>query len=190
MEELVNHINSHLQPLVGNYANSLLLGLTYPILRQTRSGDTEINQIFPSVVSNSGECRDAVIDTTRPLMIYHKLIGITSQIMARSGFGDAKGDVLNVYNMQLVVYFGRDHLPLSLEELYIQINHYIPEELDPVNPYKRISIKQAGLNANTMQVFQGEYKNVPYRLRSNDVLFTINYSIEAIINKSCIVPIC
>lgn len=190
MEELVNHINAYLQPLVGNYANGLLLGLTTPVFRVRNSGDTEVTQIFPSVVDDRGECRDAVIDTTRPIMIYHKLLGITSQVMARSGFGDAKGDVLNVYNMQLVVYFGRDKLPLSLEDLYIQLNHYIPEELAPVNPYKRISIKQSGLNANTMQVFNGEYKNVVYRLRPNDVLFTINYSIEAIINKSCIVPIC
>jgi hypothetical protein len=190
MEDIVNNINSYLEPFMKAYPNSLLLGLTTPVMRQARSGDTEINQIFPSVVSNSGECKDAAIDTTRPIMIYHKLLGITSQIVARSGFGDGKGDLLNTINMQLVVYFGRDKLPLSLEELYIQLNHYIPEELEPVNPYKRISIKQSGLNANTTQIFFAEYKNVTYRLRPNDVLFTINYSIEALTNKSCIIPIC
>lgn len=191
MEQIVDQINCFIEPFVKAYPNSQLFGLTTPIARLTQVGlEKEVVQVFPAVVSVSGECKDVTIDTTRPLMIYHKLLGMNIQLLASRAFGDSAGDVQSVHNMQMVVYFGRDHLPLTMEQLYIQLNHYLPEQLDPINPYKRITIKQSGLNANTMQIFQSEYKNVPYRLRPNDVLFAINYTIETVINKNCIEPIC
>lgn len=190
MESIVNQINCFIEPLMNGFPNSLLLGLTTPVLRLKRVGDTEVQQIFPCVVSKSGECIEAIVDNTKPLIIYHKLLGMNIQLLASRSFGDSAGDVQSTHNMQMVVYFGRDHLPMTMEDLYIQINHYIPEQIEAYSPYKRIVIKQTGLNANVLQIFQAEYKNVPYRLRPNDVLFTINYTIETVINKNCVVPIC
>jgi hypothetical protein len=190
VQAFIGCINKGLAPFFNSYTNASLLGLARPTLRVRKIGDQEAQQIIPCVVDRYGEAVEVSIDDTKPIILYHKMLGMQSQMKTGTGVGDNQGDYINTYNMQMVVYYGMDKVLLLQDEFYMQLLYYVPKIIKDTDPFKMAQITLTGVNTDIFGVFNQEYKNVVYRMKLNDILLTVNYSVSAILKPSCINPIC
>ena len=125
----------------------------------------------------------AGFDDKKEVILYHKLNSVqTSQ--AQTGYGDSFGEMINRYQMNLVVYFKSQKV--KPDEMFAFIQAVLPESPKKENSkftYIRTSVLSAILN--TMQVFNSEYKGIKYSLKPEQSLINISYTIESRFKKGC-----
>lgn len=124
------------------------------------------------------------IDDIHPVIIYHRLNDMRSSIKPKTGYGRAVGDFSNVYGLSMVVFLDRKKTGLYPDELLLLIQANFPEKLS-LQPYKQVSVSFGSVVLNSAQVYSQEYTSDTYRLKSDQYLFKINYSIEAVFSKDC-----
>ncbi len=124
------------------------------------------------------------IDDIHPVIIYHRLNDMRSSIKANTGYGRNVGDFANAYGLSMVVFVDRNKTGLYPDELLLLIQANFPERLS-LNPYKAIVVSFGSTVLNSSQVYQQEYTSDTYRLKSDQYLFKINYTVEAVFSKDC-----
>jgi hypothetical protein len=124
------------------------------------------------------------IDDIHPAIIYHKLNAMTSSIKPATGYGRGVGDHANTYSISAVVFLDRGKTGLYPDELLLMIQANFPEQIR-LDPYKSIRVAFGSVVLNSSQVYQQEYTSDTYRLKANQYLFKINYTVEAVFSKNC-----
>jgi hypothetical protein len=156
-------------------------GLAQSIVR-TRGEEFEL---FPGVVGKDGEVTDVTIDDSKPVIIYHRNSGITTQNITRQGFGDDKSDLMVTYQMAMIVFVNHKKTKLYPEELFLFLQANIPEALKVTSPYKSVFIRTTNVILNSRLVFAAEYSGTQFSLPESMSLFQINYVIESTFTKNC-----
>jgi hypothetical protein len=125
------------------------------------------------------------IDDAYPVRIYHRLLSVTSSIRSGTGMGRSEGDQANTYQVTMVVFLQQHLAKLYPDQLLLYIQSNFPERVD-MQPYKSVVVRFLNAQLNSGQVWQEEYSGgTDYRLKSNQFLFKINYSIETTFSKGC-----
>lgn len=156
-------------------------GLTQSIIRTAGSEQ----EMLPGVVDRDGEITYVGIDDIYPVIIYHRNAGLTtSRVTQRQGFGDEYSDVVNTYQMAMIIFIDHKKTKLYPEELFLFLQSNMPDALKS-EPYKQITIRTTNVILNSQLVFQAEYAGTKFTLPAEKSLFQINYTIESIFKKEC-----
>lgn len=125
--------------------------------------------------------KHAGIDDKLPMVAYHKLGTITSRQV--EGMGRLQ-DQLNIYQNSMVVFVNRKQCQLYPDELLLHIQANIPEEVK-MQPYSSLLINITNTQLDSEAVYNQEYEDSDYRLKTEQYLFRINYTVETIFKKGC-----
>lgn len=125
------------------------------------------------------------IDDKYPVRIYHRLNSVSSSIKRNTGVGRSTGDQVNVYGISMVIFLQQQIAKLYPDELMLFFQAHFPEQVK-LNPYKLIIISFNSSAMDSQSVWKQEYTGgTEYKLKSNQFLFKINYSIETTFSKGC-----
>jgi len=125
------------------------------------------------------------IDDTYPVRLYHRLINMNVSVQAGTAYGNSAGDVKNTYSVAMIVFLQHQRSQLYPDELLILLQNQLPNRIKQ-NPYKDIRITLTSAQLDSQTTWLQEYKGaVDYRLKSDQFLFRINYTIETIFTKGC-----
>lgn len=126
------------------------------------------------------------IDDVYDLIVYHKLAGLNSSIDAAAAFGRRSGLIINEYSLGMVVFLDKKKTGLYPDQLTQYIQGNFPDQLK-MQPYQSIQTRFDGAILDSRQVFTQEYNsNDQFKLKSNQYLFRINYTITAKFDKTCL----
>lgn len=173
---IVDSLNEHLTPLFEacKITDSKIYGIAETVFRDNIS-QPEINE------------KSVGFDDTYSAMIYHKLSSLNSGIEVSQGgsYGRNIGYFVNTYGVGMVIFLDKKKTGLYPDQLlqYIQAN--FPTALK-VHPYESANIRFASAILDSRLIFTQEYNaNDTYKLKSDQYLFRINYSVELKFDKNC-----
>lgn len=174
----VNKINEDFKGLMPGLK---AYGLTQAIDR-TRGTEREI---LPGEVGKDGEIIYVGIDDD-PAIVYHRNSAILTTRSAKQGVGDGYSDVVNTYQMAMIVFNDATKTKLFPEELFLFLQANMPDAIKS-DPYKNIVIRTTNVILNSQLVFAAEYDGAAFKLPAEKSLFQINYTIESTFKKDCFV---
>jgi hypothetical protein len=124
------------------------------------------------------------IDDRYPVRIYHRVLSMNSK-SAGVDYGDKVAIISNTYSISMVVFLQHERAKLYPDELLLFIQSNMPDRLKG-QPYNDIRITFTGAQLDSQSNWTQEYRTgTHYRLKSDQFLFKINYSIETIFSKGC-----
>lgn len=125
------------------------------------------------------------IDDVYPVRIYHRLNSMTSAIKPGTGTGRSTGDQANTYQLSMVVFLDKPKAKMFPDELLLLAQANLPERLT-MESYKSIVTAFNGAALDSLLVYKQEYvSSDTYKLKEDQFLFKINYSIETTFSKGC-----
>jgi|SRR5688572_10343408 len=149
-----------------------------------RTAGTE-RETLPGVVELGGEVKYVGPDDVDSVRIYHRNTSIvTSRSTQQKGYGDEHADIVNTYQMLMIVYVNHKLSKLFPEELFLLLQANIPDAIK-FSPYKKILLSTGNVIFNSQTVFNQEYIGASFKLPPEHNLFQINYNIETTFQKSC-----
>lgn len=120
------------------------------------------------------------IDDKHNIVAWHKT-GTVSSVRAANGYGANLGDQVNTFTNALIVFINTKHTP---DEVFTVIQARLSDTLTVEN-FRRVTINITGGNLDSEQVFNQEYAGGSYRLKPEQYLLRINYTVEARFAKGC-----
>jgi hypothetical protein len=157
-----------------------VFGLAQLVRRQTGS----VEETLPGIIDRDGEVTFVGPDDIDAVRIYHRLTGATSSRSTNKGVGDSENDIVNSYQMAMIVYMDHKRSKLFPEELFLYLQANMPDGLNS-EPYKRISIRTGNIIFNSQAIYAAEYAGSEFKLPAEQSLFQINYTIETTFKKGC-----
>lgn len=125
------------------------------------------------------------IDDKYPIRIYHRLNSVLSRLVTKTSYGESAGDYSNNYQVSMVIFLQHERAKLYPDESLLLIQANFPDFIK-MAPYKKIIITFSGAGLDSQTNWIQEYKSgTDYKLKSDQFLFKINYSIETIFSKGC-----
>lgn len=190
IETVIGMINRELADTFGKFPGVKIYGLVQPMTRKTTGKDGKAaTEIIPTVVDQNGEGIYTGVDDTAPMRIYHKNLTLPIALRPQSGpvYGDERGEIQNLYNNALIIYFDRSKINLTADEVQIYIQAAVPWKV-AIKPFKSISILFQSVNLNSQAVYQSEYQNGRV-IDPKASMVQMNYQVEVIFSKRCF-PVC
>lgn len=125
------------------------------------------------------------IDDIYPVRIYHRVINCSTKLIPGAAYGESAGDISNTYSIAMVVFLQREKAKMYPDQLLLFIQAQFPDNLK-APPYKNVKINFSGAQLDSQTTWTQEYSGgTDYKLKSDQFLFKINYSIETIFSKGC-----
>lgn len=178
LREFIKKLN---EKFTGVVSGIKVFGIAQPVIR---TGSVDSEELLPGVVDLNGEITYVGIDDIDPVRIYHRIAGMQVTRSAAQGHGDAESDVINIYQMALIVYINHKRTKLLPEELFLYLQANMPDGIKS-EPYKEIRVRIANVITNSQVVFRAEYGASEYKLPAEQSLFQVNYTIETKFKKAC-----
>lgn len=178
LRSLIEKINAAFQGVIPGIKT---FGLAQSIVRKTREEEEEK---LPGVVDLNGEVEYVGIDDVDPIRLYHRVSGISTGRSTRQGVGDSLSDIMNTYQMSMIVFVNNKRTKLFPEEVFLFLQSNIPDAVKS-DPYKLIFIRTTNVILNSQLVFLAEYSGSKFSLPPEMSLFQINYLIESTFKKDC-----
>jgi hypothetical protein len=145
----------------------------------------ESEELVPCVVDNYGDTTIVSIDDTKPIQVYHRVLGI--DFKRTQDFGDLKS-VTEGYDMVMVVIGDRNRLQLNQEEIISGVVAGFPLDFTQANlttwGLKSVEIEPGEINTDKERVFRNEF-NTQAALKSNTIIFSFPYKVITEIDQSC-----
>lgn len=170
MDNLVNELAQHLQPLFDKWPGSKSYGLAELVQRG--------NQTLPAI----GE-QYVGPDDKAPVIAYHRVGAITSA--ASANVAGRSYDIVNTYNLSLVVYMDKKRTGLSAGELFLFMQANMPDSLIVSNYTEKVIVAFTGAILNSRTVFNSEFPGGTLEMPFEKTMFQINYTLRAQFNKNC-----
>jgi hypothetical protein len=186
LRKQIDLINDHLSELLQqqSFSNHLLAGLAEQSVEQTEGGELR----YPVELIN-GDARSLVIDDTYDVMIYHIAAGSSTIESDISSFGD-EVEYTEEQPMRLIAFAKGMRLKISADQFSTFLNFTMPTELSRTQlagtHIDKSSIRETGINMDSVGVFNEEYAGVDYPLDHSDILISISYTITSRFRKQCI----
>lgn len=141
---------------------------------------------MPGIVGADGEMVYAGIDDINSLMVYFK-INSTTISLNRNGRGDKWGDYRNVFSVSAYVYWDRQKINLSIDQMIMLMQSRMPILVRGLQDLNTVSILLTGANTNTLQIYTQEYSSSEALkpLPANNHIVQLNFNIEITFNPEC-----
>jgi hypothetical protein len=149
----------------------------------------ETRTTFPAVIDHYGEGTSAVIDDTLPIQIYHRLANTEYESVTTDNYGDSGNTIQETANMHMIIISDRNKIHLHGTDLMALILASMPQEvpsasLSTWSLYSAI-IEFSSANTNMEEVFKNEYNVETYGLKTNSIMYAVNYKIITTFGKNC-----
>lgn len=145
-------------------------------------------ETFPAVMNRNYEAESVGLNDTYPIVIYHKILSksYTSQV---SQVGNGNKNQIEKTEVKMVVYGKYSSLKMTAEELEALITVGFPDSISKskISGLKldSMTVTLSSSNLLSAQVFAEEYKGFDMFLSSEDILFSVKYTIETRYRKGC-----
>lgn len=177
LRDFIKKINQEFEKLVPGIKT---FGIAQSVVRTVGSEE----ELLPGIVGKDGEITYVGIDDVDPVRIYHRIAGLTTTRKPTQGYGESLSDIINTYQMVMVVFLNNKATKLYPEELFLYLQSNIPDGLK-AEPYKTVFIRTTNVILNSQVVFRAEYVGTAFKLPEHLSLFQINYVIESTLKKEC-----
>jgi hypothetical protein len=177
-------LHSFIEKLNSNISEMIPGMKVYGLARTVTRKQGSESQTLPCVVSKDGEATYIGIDNDFSVIVYHRNPSITTGRSTRPGTGDGLSDLVNTYQMAMIVFIDHEKAKLYPEELFLFLQANIPDAIK-FDPYKTIFIRTTNIILNSQLVFAAEYAGTDFFLPAEKSLFQINYTIESTFKKDC-----
>lgn len=177
LRDFIQQINTNFEGIIPGIK---VFGIAQSIVRTVGS---EV-ELLPGVVGLEGEITYVGLDDADPVRIYHRIAGVTTGRDTKQGYGEDRSDIINTYQMVIIVYINHKRSKLYPEELFLFLQANMPDALIS-NPYKTITVTTGNVILNSQLVFAAEYAGTDFKLPAEHSLFQINYSIVTTFKKDC-----
>lgn len=124
------------------------------------------------------------VDDTHPLSLYHRLASLSSTIKPNSGVGRNEGLTVNTYSLGMILFLDQRKTKLYPDEMMMLLQANFPERFKLENA-QQVIVRFSGAVLDSKVVHSQEYSGNEYRLKENQFLFRINYSVEMTFDKNC-----
>jgi len=178
LRSVIEKLNENLTGLVDGIKT---FGLAQSVIRTVGSDE----EMFPGVIGKDGEIEYVGIDFDDKVRLYHRNAGITTSRSTQQAFGDSFSDVVNTYQMAMIVAIDHKRSNLYPEDLFLLIQANIPDRVDGISDYKSVYLNTTNVIMNSQLVFAAEYAGVDIKLPAEKSLFQINYTIQSTFKKDC-----
>lgn len=168
--------------LKGIHADEKFFGIAESVNRVTGA----VIERMPGIVAPSGEITYTGIDDINALMVYFK-INSTAIALIKNGSGDRWGDYRNTFNVTAYVYWNRERINLSVDQMIMLMQSRMPIGMRGLQDVKTVTISVTGANTNTLQIYAQEYASTQTLkpLPANNHIVQLNFNIEITFNPEC-----
>lgn len=178
LRSLIGELNQKFEGIIPGLK---AFGIAQSIVRPMGSEE----ELLPGVADINGEITYVGIDDTNPVSLYHRIAGVTtSRVTNKQGYGDGYSDLINSYQMAMIVFIDHKKTKLFPEELFLFLQANIPDAIKS-DPYKTITLRTTNVILNSQLIFRAEYAGTAFKLPVEKSLFQINYVIESTFKKDC-----
>lgn len=159
-------------------------GIAYDATRRNTADSLEV---FPATQNLNGEQFEVTLNDTYPLIVYHKILNKVYK--PQGGYGNTNTEQSEIIDCRMVVASYTDRVGLSQENLEQLITSDFADNIArkyfPVN-VQRLCFTLKGSILDKQQVWALEYRNIPYDVKPNQILFALTYQIEVDYRKGCL----
>ncbi len=174
VHDIVDRINESLSTI----KSSVVYGIAMTAIRDNNGAEERV----PMALRSKTEGQYIGVDDEEGIIIYHKLINMTSRVDKTRGVG-REPFLNNVYSMAIIVFLNRARVEFLPDELVNVIQDLIPSIIS-LPPYQSIIPTVNSAILNDTQVWAAEY-SADYSLSANQNLFQMNYTVEVTRLKGC-----
>lgn len=184
LEQIVTNINNAIEAkLKSASVNISLHGISIQAKRE--------DEQFPVYFDNSGEGTFNAIDDRFALCIYHKCNSLDFETTEILDFGDGEAFQTNTANMSVFIYGDRKKLKMIQETVILIVASALPATMPQsftlnFNGLSSANISTVSSPNNSQDAWRQEFQNIEYTLAPEKFFVQLNYTIETIIQKSCI----
>lgn len=188
LDKIIENLNKHWQTSSLKFipkAKIKVYGIAETTLAASESEEGKTIK-YPSTIDNDGEVTMIAIDDTYQLVMYHRLESITNS-QAAKGFGDSRGDMLEVANLALIVYAFKDKIRKSAHHLEALLKDAIPEDTKITVDSKVVQtslFKVGNSSFDKLGLLTREFTEVEVNY-PNLIAFEMKYRIESTWRKGC-----
>jgi hypothetical protein len=143
---------------------------------------------YPSVIDMYGEVTRIIIDDGYALIAYHKVENVANGIDQKSGYGNSRGNIVEVANMALMVYAFRRKVKREAWWIEAMIKDKLPDTLNISDRQgkllQRSVVRPVMTSYDKLGLLQREYTEV--QLNYPDLMvFEMKYRVESTWSKGC-----
>lgn len=171
LPNIVTSINERIKLRTAKYPNANICGLSTLIFKNMAD---KTQHIFPAAIDIYGKSTAIETDQKYPFIVYHRALqsSFDASLDAGNSFGNLKRQTES-QDMKLVCMGKRKSIEASPEDFASIIADTLPVELND-----SIYINPSLVQFDSQQVFNAEFKNVPFFIDSGMFLFSISYRIQ------------
>lgn len=167
-------------------------GEFYLIAELVNRGDGEERQTIPAIVDNEGECTYVGIDDKYPYQSYWRINGIKQTYENANTFGNDAPFIKQALEVYFVVIANRAKVELSREAIISLVASAFPQDLSKTflqsisgNALLSVDLLDLTINIDKDAIFERECQNVSLSLPPNIIMFSVEFSLEILINQAC-----
>jgi len=187
----------YLDQIVDKINLELVNSLNVPTLNGKFNGlSTVVNVLdqevakFPAIVDIYGNGESVFIDDKKNICTYHRVISKTISNY-ENNFGD--GNDIKQMNVQMIlcVWAKKSKLKKTNDQIEDMFLSGIKTQLetDFLKNYtglNSVNININAINSDSLIVWNQEFENYKFNLKSDQHLFTVNYTVEIIYRQDCL----
>lgn len=191
LDKVTTEINNYLKAGVLN-RHSLQGGIYHGLASQVKVVDAH-EKIIPAIIDNNGNDIDVTIDDVSPIHVYHRLVAPIQFPSAtnENKFGDGGQVVVEVSSMSCIVFSNPKKTGLSSEDLGFLMASGLPNyfTLSQIgsSDVSSCRIILQNIDTNQYNVMSREYGASIKTIPIDKTLMAINYQIEMVVDKNCMV---
>jgi hypothetical protein len=176
IHDIVDLINAEF-----TFKDSVIYCIAQTVARTNERGEDEKVPFMPQKGNNGVYVG---IDDKYGIILYHKLVNLTSRTDPKRGMG-REPFYVNTYSLSMIVFLNRKRVTLFSDELFNSIQDQFPAQLR-LQPYAGINLSINSVILNDTEVWAREYSS-EYRLTAEENLIQVNYTVEVAFLKGCFV---
>lgn len=178
LTEIIECINGQIKQVFETYTGSVLYdGLAVNVPRGKDN--------MPAIVNRKGEAKYVGVDDLSPLTLYHKSSGIQISQQPSASFGDTLFWQVYTYQNVMIIFLDRKKACVMPDELVLQLQAHLLDKIKVPN-YKSVIVKLGAVNLNSAQIFGQEYPGAENKMRLEQNIFQIAYTVEAVFDPNCL----
>lgn len=188
LEQIVININN---AIVNKLQSSDISISVHGISKQVPRTDTNDETEIPLYVDYTGEGSFNAVDDKFALCIYHKCNSLNYQSESQLDFGDGQDFSRETAQMSVFIYGNRLKLKMTQETIISIVSASLPDTL-PQSFITNITGLSSGFISavsspnDSLAAWRQEFVNIAYPLPPEQFFVQLNYTIETVIQKSCI----
>ena len=177
VSNIITSINTSLDNVLKTFFKSVSFGVAEVIGTGVKKE--------PVLIDLNGDAKPLTVDDKYAITIYHLLNNITTSKNPKTGYGDSFGEIKNIISGSMIVFSDSKKTKLTTDELFLFLQANWPESLT-VTPYNSVKTLINNVILNSRQVWTSQYGS-DYKLKLNQHLTQVNYSIESLHKHGCFV---